>query len=229
MTALLVLPTPIPEPAPAIAIPVTHRSSPRPGPLRRLRSQAGALRRALAALHDSALHPLRRRRARARLRTLPRPRAVLFLCLGNVCRSPYAAHRFQRLAEEAGDAELDVISAGFIGPGRPPADMALAQALERGVDTTAYRSRVVEPAMLEATDLVVLVDAAHGRRLRRALGRHGVPTVVLGDLDPEPVKRRTIRDPWGQDPAVYQRVFDRLDRCLGELAALLFDPDRTRA
>jgi protein-tyrosine-phosphatase len=146
-----------------------------------------------------------------------------------VCRSPYAAHRFQRLAEEAGDIELEVVSAGFIGPGRPPADMALAQALERGVDTTAYRSRVVEPAMLEDTDLVVLVDAAHGTRLRRALGRHGVPMVVLGDLDPEPVRRRTIRDPWGQDPAVYQRVFDRLDRCLGELAALLIDPDRARS
>jgi protein-tyrosine-phosphatase len=64
---------------------------------------------------------------------------------------------------------------------------------------------------------VLLVDPAHARRLRREIGPHDRPVIVLGDLDPQSVNARTIRDPWGQDPDVFERVFDRLDRCLDML------------
>jgi protein-tyrosine-phosphatase len=113
-----------------------------------------------------------------------------------------------------------VDSAGFIGPGRPPAEIALELAKRRGLDTSEHRSRVATRELVARTELVVLVDASHARRLRR-LGVRGVPRLVLGDLDPDPVYMRTIRDPWGEDPEVYQRVFDRLDRCLEALVDAL--------
>lgn len=216
----------------------------------RLRRRAGRARRALARLRDQTLHPWRRRRARARLRALPPPRNVLFLCLGNVCRSPYAEYRFRALAAARGHDTLTVDSAGFIGPGRAPAELALDAARARGIDTGTHRSRVVDDALFAAADLIVLVDAAHGRRLRRlhrsaeaargggtgateatggpvAATRTRPATVVLGDLDPEPARRRRIRDPWGQEPEIFERVFDRLDRCLEALAELVL-PSATR-
>lgn len=202
-----------------------HHTGPFGRSLRALRGVAGGVRRALVRVRDGMLHPLRRRRARARLARLAHlepPSSVVFLCLGNVCRSPYAEHRFRALAAAAGRDDLVVVSAGFIGPGRPAAELAVAQAARRGIDTGRHRSRLMDLDLLDGADLVVLVDATHGGRLRRTLGRHGVPTLVLGDLDPQSVDRRTIRDPWGQDPAVYQRVFDRLDRCLDEMARVLF-------
>ena len=68
--------------------------------------------------------------------------------------------------------------------------------------------------MVEEADLILLVDASHGTRLRRRLNRVPSPHLVLGDLDPEPVKSRTISDPWGGSQELYHEVFDRLDRCL---------------
>lgn len=159
---------------------------------------------------------------------------MVFLCLGNVCRSPYAANRFEALLRKRVDEPVTVRSAGFIGPGRAPADLALAEARVRGIDTSGHVSTVVDRATLADADLVVLVDAAHARRLRAVAGADEgggdgaeagpcrAAVLVLGDLDPEPIGRRTIQDPWGQDPAVFRRVFDRIDRCLDELATLLF-------
>lgn len=177
-------------------------------------------------MRDGALHPWRRRRTRARIEALARPGSIVFLCLGNVCRSPYAAYRFEALVRERGVGPLQVLSAGFIGPGRAPADLALAEARARGIDTGGHVSTVIDRATLDGADLVVLVDPAHGRRLRGLAGTRRPTSIVLGDLDPEPVDRRTIRDPWGQDPEVFRRVFDRIDRCLDELAARLFPEAR---
>lgn len=149
---------------------------------------------------------------------MPPPRSLLFLCLGNVCRSPYAEYRFRDWLSHHHVREVEVRSAGFIGPGRTADETAMAIARTHGVDTSAHRSVVVSHEMVERADLVVLVDPAHERRLRDLLGEPATPTVVLGDLDPEPVRSRRIRDPWGEDPAVFERVFARLDRCLDVLA-----------
>jgi len=112
----------------------------------------------------------------------------------------------------------EAVSGGLIGPGRTPTDLALETALARGVDTSAHRSQVVTRELLDSCDLLVLVDNRHLRRLRRSVGPITTAAVHLGDLDPEPIRSRTIRDPWGQELRVYDDVFDRLDRCLAVLA-----------
>jgi protein-tyrosine phosphatase len=178
----------------------------------------GRVRRDLRALRDGALHPWRRRRALRRLAAGDPPRSILFLCLGNVCRSPYAEHRFRDWMSGHAVGEIAVRSAGFIGPGRAADATAAAVARTHGVDTTGHRSVVVDRAMIKWADLIVLVDPAHEARLQAITEGVSVPTVVLGDLDPEPVRARRIRDPWGEDPAVFERVFARLDRCLDVLA-----------
>jgi protein-tyrosine-phosphatase len=55
----------------------------------------------------------------------------------------------------------------------------------------------------------------------RALQRLGVDRrklLLLGDLDPEPIEKRIIRDPFDQDAAVFTASYDRIDRCLRALA-----------
>lgn len=183
----------------------------------RARRVAGGVRRGLRAALDGRLHPTRRRRAHRRLASLERPRRVVFVCLGNVCRSPYAEARFRTRVDRL-DLSMEVASAGFIGPGRPPPDGALREARARGLATGDHRSRLATPELVASADLVVVMEPGQARRLP---GPRRPRAVVLGDLDPRAVTRRSIRDPWGGDDEVYADVFDRIDRCVDELVRLL--------
>jgi protein-tyrosine-phosphatase len=172
------------------------------------------LLRAIRHLPDRLLHPVRRRVAFRRLRRGPVPRSILVLCYGNICRSPYAAERL-RLLLGPGPASPRVASAGFHKSGRPPPDGALSVASERGVAMSEHRSRLIDEDMLRESDLVVAVAPAHVRVLRRQFGRTRV--LMLGDLDPEPIDTRIIRDPLDQSEEVFRNVYDRIDRCLDGL------------
>ena len=49
----------------------------------------------------------------------------------------------------------------------------------------------------------------------------GVTLLILGDLDPLPIRSRTITDPWGCDTQVVEQVYSRIDRCVEQLAELI--------
>src|SRR6267378_4793850 len=72
---------------------------------------------------ERLLHPLRRRKALEALRARPRPKTLLAVCHGNICRSPIAAALLGRELEPLG---IEVESAGFIGFNRPPPAEAVA-------------------------------------------------------------------------------------------------------
>lgn len=191
---------------------MSQASQPTPDNLiTRIRRPLGAIRRGMRRTVTRWRHPARQRRALAELRARPVPQRILALCLGNICRSPYVEAYLKPFSEELG---FEVFSRGFIGPGRPPPPEARDAAEKRKVDTRDHVSALVTEADLVASDLVILVDPSHGPRLRKTLGDHDTPVLVLGDLDPVNTGARTIRDPWGNDPIVFDASFQRLDRCL---------------
>lgn len=165
---------------------------------------------------DGGLHPTRHERAIRRLRELE-PRSVLFLCLGNVCRSPYA----ERALAARVPRGIRVESAGFIKPGRPPAHLAMEVASERGIQHSDHRSRVVTPDDLQSLDVVFFFDRYNKERLVRARGLREDRVFWLGDLEPVYGGRRSILDPWGKPRSEFERVFDRIDRCVDRLQRLL--------
>jgi protein-tyrosine-phosphatase len=165
---------------------------------------------------ERVLHALRRRRALEVVRSVPAKGSVLFICLGNICRSPYAEFRMRALSP---DARARVSSAGFILPGRPPPENAMAVANERGLDMGDHRSRVISPLMLGEFDLVVAMTSEQVRELREM---HGCPGVVhLGDVDPGPIPMRDIPDPYGTGTARFNEVYERIDRAVEELHRVL--------
>ncbi len=162
------------------------------------------------------LHGWRRGRVRRRLARRPPPRAILFVCHGNICRSPYAA----AVARQVLGPAVAIDSAGFIGPDRPSPPEAAAVARERGVDLGAHRSQLVADPLVAAAGLIVVMDPAQRRRIvRRSPGSRG-SVVLLGDLDPEPITRRAIPDPVDRPPEVFRSTFDRIERCVQDLASL---------
>lgn len=165
----------------------------------------------------SLLHPLLRSRAHGRLRLSAPHSSVLFICLGNVCRSPYAEHSFRRLLPEPVRDHVSLASAGFIGPGRGSPEDALAAAAERSVDLSTHRSRVLTRGMAEGSDLIVVMEGGQRSAILRQFRSTGATVIVLGDLDPGRPRRRRILDPWGKSPQVFRGSFGRIDRCLAEL------------
>ena len=189
--------------------------------LQPLRSAA----RAAIDLGQRARHPIRRRRARSHVRRVIAGgvEEILFVCHGNICRSPFAERLFTRLVGE--DDHFGVASSGFYPEtGRRSPPEAIAAARRRGVDLEGHRSRHLDGpslrALREKRPLIAVMDAGQRDRLRDEMELSAPEVVVLGDLDPESVPHRRIEDPWGGDREKFDRVFARIDRCVRELADL---------
>lgn len=169
---------------------------------------------------DRLGHKGRRRAVLERLRSDIRPQSVLVVCQGNLCRSPYAEAVLRRHFAHS-RAEIGVNSAGFFTPNRPPPADALEAASARGIDMSAHRSRVVSLPLLDASDLIVVMDPYHAM----AVNARGSATlrriVVLGDLDPKSIRNREIADPFGETRAAFDECYARIDRCAAELARAL--------
>lgn len=171
---------------------------------------------------ERLLHTGRRRRGLRELAALSAPRSILVVCLGNICRSPYAEHRLTDDLARAGLDDVRVVSAGFILPGRPSPEAARRVAARRGLDLDDHRSRVVTPAMVRDADVALVMAPPQIRQLRQVAGvEPGGPSIVLGDLDPAPIDRRTIVDPYDQSDDVFEAVYERIDRCCKSLVEAL--------
>ena len=173
-----------------------------------------ALLLAVRAWLDRRRHPARHAAVISRLANIPRPRKVLVVCTGNVCRSPYLEAVLRRELPE-----VRIASAGFVGFDRSVPPNALAAAARRGIDLLGFRSRTLEAHRARTADLVVVMDERQARYLVAYAGVHRWRIVVAGDLDPVVSGARTVEDPWTRPIEVFESTFDRLDRCASTLIA----------
>lgn len=94
---------------------------------------------------------------------------ILFVCLGNICRSPAAQGVMERLVEERGVADkYEIDSAGLYGghAGDLPDSRMRVHARRRGLELT-HRSRQVKESDFDRFDLIVAMDHSNYDRLRR--------------------------------------------------------------
>lgn len=122
--------------------------------------------------------------------------AVLFVCLGNICRSPLAEAAFRVEADRA-DLDVEVDSAGTGGwhAGEPPDPRAQAVARRNGVDISGYRARQVEPADFARFSHIVALDGDNFAVLRRLRPKEGAALSLL--LDHVPGRRgEAVADPY---------------------------------
>lgn len=94
---------------------------------------------------------------------------VLFVCTGNICRSPTAEGVFRHLLHEAGlDGRIQADSAGThdYHAGEAPDRRTVACARRRGIDLSGLRARQVRAGDFEEFDLILAMDRGHFARLR---------------------------------------------------------------
>ena len=169
---------------------------------------------------DRLLHPWRRQRARAVLRRHRMPSLVLFVCHGNICRSPYAEGALRAQLGSGAASVIHVRSAGFIGPDRPSPRFAIEEAAARGVDLRHHRASTISAHDIRSAEVVCVMEAAQVDAVRQRFPAAGT-IIVLGDLDPVSNGGRTIIDPVDQPRAVFAASYDRIDRCVAVLAAIV--------
>lgn len=123
---------------------------------------------------------------------------ILFVCLGNICRSP-TAEAVTRAKAAARGIELVIDSAGTAGwhEGKPPYEPMQAAAQAKGYDLSALRARQVRRSDASAFDLVIAMDAEN----RRDLAALGLTSRLFTEYAPE-TGVTAVPDPY------YTRDFD---------------------
>ncbi|MBI5165725.1 MAG: low molecular weight phosphotyrosine protein phosphatase [Magnetospirillum sp.] len=139
---------------------------------------------------------------------------VLFVCTGNICRSPTAEGVFRALvAREGLEAAIGVDSAGTHGyhVGDPPDARSCAAARRRGIAMDDLRARQVRAADFEAFDLVLAMDRGHQRSLAQLCpkGREARLHLFL-DFAPH-TGVQDVPDPYYGAGGGFERVLDLIE------------------
>ncbi|MGH7531565.1 MAG: low molecular weight protein arginine phosphatase [Gemmatimonadales bacterium] len=144
---------------------------------------------------------------------------VLFVCTGNICRSPLAAALLERALKQRGLDEVRVSSAGTgAWDGAPASEGAYLVGLERGLDLSSHRARLLTREMVEQSDLV-LTMARHHRARVDELGGEG-RVFVLGAYTGREGDAE-VSDPFGGDLDVYRHTCGELEALAAAVAERL--------
>lgn len=131
--------------------------------------------------------------------------AVLFVCLGNICRSPLAEAAFRAEAARAGlAATADSAGTADYHIGDPPDERAIRTALRHGIDISAYRGRQAVAADFARFSHIFALDHQNLANLRRiAPVDHGAELALLLDIVPGRCGQ-AVADPWYGDEAGFE-------------------------
>lgn len=152
----------------------------------------------------------------------PRHR-VLFVCLGNICRSPTAEVVFRNAAARAGLARIEVDSAGMGDwhVGSPPDARAIQHAAKRGYDLRPLRARQFRPADFARFDHIYAMDVPVLDEIAsmKPAGYGGRLGLFL-DVAPY-IGLREVPDPYHMGPEGFERVLDLVEEASAALARAL--------
>jgi protein-tyrosine phosphatase len=150
----------------------------------------------------------------------PASSSVLFVCLGNICRSPLAEAALRAEAERVGIAiTVDSAGTGDWHVGSPPDSRAQAVALRHGIDISGYRGRQVTAADFRRFTHVFALDAENLKTLRRLRPSDGTAELRLL-MDVVPGREGSgVTDPYYGDDAGFDVTWDDVTRAARAIVA----------
>jgi protein-tyrosine phosphatase len=146
--------------------------------------------------------------------TSERPFRVLFVCLGNICRSPTAEGIFQHLVNERGlQSFFEIDSAGTSGwhEGEPANSKSRATAEKHGVKLLT-RSRALKPFYLGYYDLILAMDSQNFRDITSLAHNDDHKSRIYRMRDFDPDESGDVPDPYYDALEGFEHVFRILDR-----------------
>ena len=173
-----------------------------------------------AELIGSKIMRMFRRLSESRRKRLEEAKAkamvrVLFVCMGNICRSPVAEGVFRRMLEGAGLTEkVYVDSAGTHSyhAGAPPDGRSQATAMRRGVDLRDIRARKVTVADFAEFDYVLAMDRDNFEHMLASCEEPELRRRIQLFMDYAPhLPEREVPDPYYGGPHGFERVMDLIE------------------
>lgn len=148
------------------------------------------------------------------------PVRVLFVCMGNICRSPSAHGVFRHRVRQAGlEEHITVVSAGTHGyhVGTPPDERSQAHAARRGYDLSDLRASRLSASDCAAADHVLVMDEANLRDTLDLCPPEHAHKVRLLTQHSRRVNSPDVPDPYYGGEAGFEHVLDIIEDACAEL------------
>ncbi len=142
------------------------------------------------------------------------PKKILFVCLGNICRSPAAEGVLRAVVTEAADEDrwlIDSAGTGNYHIGDLPDHRMRVHARRRGIELT-HRCRQVRPADFDDFDMIIPMDASNERNLRAmaATPEHEAKIVPMASFIDMAMRYDHVPDPYYEGAEGFELVLDLL-------------------
>ncbi|XP_018550084.1 low molecular weight phosphotyrosine protein phosphatase isoform X2 [Lates calcarifer] len=143
-------------------------------------------------------------------------KSVLFICLGNICRSPIAEAVFRKMASDAGVVDKWVIDSAATSDwniGSSPDARGLACLRKHGIETT-HRAQQVTKEDFMSFEYILCMDESNLSDLKRkanSVKNYRAKIELLGSYDPQ--KQLIIKDPYYGSDEDFEKVYEQCVRC----------------
>jgi protein-tyrosine phosphatase len=138
---------------------------------------------------------------------------LLFVCLGNICRSPLAEGIMKHKIAELGlDWEVDSAGTGGWHAGDLPDSRSIQVAQKHGVDLTYQRARKLRSIDYEAFDRIYVMDSMNYQDVKRLANEDEYHKIELIMNEVEPHRNINVPDPYYGEGDGFEHVFQMLDR-----------------
>lgn len=137
---------------------------------------------------------------------------VLFVCLGNICRSPLGEGIFRHMVNEADMSDyfyIDSAGTSAYNTGSSPDRQARKVARAHGVFIDDLKARRINKRDLEEWDYIIAMDSSNFRNIER-LGKVSASLHLMREFDPE--GPGDVPDPWGMEDSEFREVYDTIER-----------------
>lgn len=127
--------------------------------------------------------------------------AVVFVCWGNICRSPMAERVAEKYAADAGLDDVTFTSAAVSSEelGNPMDPRARQWLGDHGYRAADHRAHRIDAAEIDANDLVIAMEPLHVERMQAMHPAHPERIRLLTDFDPDAEPGSGVPDPWYGD------------------------------
>jgi len=157
------------------------------------------------------------------------PKTLLFICKGNICRSPFAERLARKMILDKGIEGVSVDSAGFeaVNSNMSPTE-AVRSALRFGISLENHYAKALDFSMIKSADMVFVMEVAHKQHLAMSFPIDKDKIFLLPLFYTSPNDRTSsyiqfnVPDPYGQIEDKFTDCYSQIDRCLSGLISSIY-------
>jgi protein-tyrosine-phosphatase len=143
-----------------------------------------------------------------------KPKNILTVCTGNICRSPMAEGIFRALLKAIPD--VGVSSAGTHALiGNPATEFAIIAADENGIDISGHKARMIGEEIIRASSLILCMESSHVEHILEIDVSAESKTFNLAQFSDGAKRLKKISDPYGCSLREYRECFKDISICIG--------------